>query len=102
MQAQRNALYGTQVGRHVLPGIAVAAGCAPHEYTLLIVKADRQAVELGFGQVFDVPFLQALAHALVERHHLFRGKSVVEREHGAAVSNLLELGQGRAADTLGW
>ena len=97
-----------QVGRHVLAGRAVTARRALDEPAALVAQRDGQSIDLELGDVAQVRCglrgrrqAQAAPDASVEGAQLVVREGVRQRQHRAAVANLVE-GAGRgAADALG-
>ena len=58
IEAQRDLADGADVLRHLLALLAVAAGGGLHQHARLVAQADRQAVELGLGDIGDHATLQ--------------------------------------------
>jgi hypothetical protein len=101
VQVQRDAAQGAQVGRHILAGAAVAARRATQQDTVFIGQADRQAVELRFGDVDHVALgSESFAHAAIEGGDLVIAEGVAQRQHRRRVRHRGEAGERRRADPL--
>ena len=83
-QAERHAADGPQVRGDVLAGRAVAARRARDERAVLVDQLDRDAVELGLGDVVDrARVAEEAADARLELLDLVAVHGVVERQHRA-------------------
>ena len=106
-QAQGDGADGAHVLRHVLAGLAVAAGGSLHQHAVLVAQVDGESVELELGGIDDgrVGFgtLEFAAHAGVEgTRALGRGVRLgADGEHGHTVGNRREALQGPASDAAG-
>ncbi|MDP9481800.1 MAG: hypothetical protein M3P84_01090 [Chloroflexota bacterium] len=86
-----------QVGRDVLAGRAVAPGRTLDEAALLVVEADREAVDLELCDVAEVRRgfggrrqAEATAHPRVEGPQLVVTEGVAQRQHRPAVGDFRE------------
>ena len=80
-QAQRDVADGLEVFGDVLAGLAVAAGRATHQQTLLVEQRYRQAIELGLAGVGGLFHQQGLADAAVEVAQLGLVVALAQRLH---------------------
>ena len=101
-ERQRQRAHRPQVGADVLAGVPVAARRADAEYAVFVRKADRQAVELGLGRVFDPLDTERLARAPVEGLDLAGAEGIVQRQHRQAVRDRVEFAGRLGADPLRW
>ena len=105
-QAQRDLAQRAQVLRNVLAGGAVATRRTAHQQAVLVAQADRQAIELQFGGIFDwwraLAQLQFAANARVEVQCAARSGIGLglDRQHRHVVHHRCELRQRLAADAL--
>jgi hypothetical protein len=102
-EAKRKGPYRPQVRRDVLAGGAVTARRAVDEDSVLVSQADRQAVNLEFGDVVYVLRLgqrQEILHALVEGEQFVAVEGIGEAEHGVDVGDSAERLQRRCTHPL--
>ena len=104
---RRDGLDRAQVRGDVLAGRAVAARRALDEAAALVAQRDREAVDLQLGDVAEVRGrlgrrrqAEAAPDAGVERPQLVVAERVREREHRAAVADLVERARELRADAL--
>src|SRR5438067_2490089 len=103
-QLERDAVDRAYVGGDILADFAIAAGRGPRESAVLVAQADREAVELELGGIFDGwlvgPELELAADARIE----LGGAGVLgvrlgaDGEHGDVVAHRGEILGRRAAD----
>ena len=102
-EPERNGTDGAHVRGDVLAPRAVPARCRHREPPALVPQADRNAVELGLGDVLDLlpfPELEPLAHAPVEVGDSRLVEGIGEGEHGHLVDDLGEPLERGAPDPL--
>ena len=106
LQPQRNLADRTNVLRHVLAGLPVAARGRLHQHAALVTQADRQPVELQLARVLDrrvaVGQLELPANACIEiaRAIFARIGLGADAEHWHRVAHRGEAREHRAADPL--
>ena len=104
--AQRYRADRAQVLRHLLAHLAVAAGGSAHQDPVLVDERDREPVDLGLGDEADVAHLDSLARQIaLAAHHpgceLLLVAGVGQRQHRLQVTDLVELVERLAPDSLG-
>ncbi len=105
VEPQRDRADRTEVVGHVLADFPISAGRAALEHSVAINQRDRQAVDLGLGDVLELGVVdplprQVVAHPLDPRPQLIRGAGVGEREHRLRVPDLDQIADGLTADPL--
>ncbi len=108
LQAIRNRFDRPKVGCHVLAGRPVTAGRALDKPAALVAEGDREAVDLELRDVAEVRRVlrrrrqpEPAPDAGVERPQLVVTERVAERQHRAAVADLVECRADRPAHALG-
>ena len=105
VEPQRDRADRAEVVGHVLADFPVSAGRAALEHAVAIDQRDRQAVDLGLGDVLELGVVdplprQVVAHPLDPRPQLVRGAGVGEREHRLRVPDLDQIADRLTADPL--
>ena len=95
----RNLADQADVGGHVIPAGAVAAGNRPHEMAFLESERDRHAVDFWFDDEFEACAAEGLVKTVAEGAEVGFVVSVVERQHRRLVVGLLEAFRLVVADT---
>ena len=90
-----------QVVGDVLPGLAVAAGRAEHEFAVAVHQAHGQAVDFQLGDHAEPLAVQQVGDAAMPRLQVLAAEGVGQAEHGYGVFDLGEPVGGAAADHLG-
>ena len=102
-QRVRQVAHGTQVGGHILAGLAVAPGGAEDKPAPVVMHCRREAVDLGLavehhrlvpGQIEEAP------DPALELGEVIVIEGVAEREHGPGVADLGEARGWRRAHTV--
>src|SRR5699024_2713887 len=81
---------------------AVSPGCASYEQAVFVSKAEGNAIELEFSNIFIRFVPEDLFDPLVKISKLFLGIGIAQRQHGILVVNRGELFGNGAAHPLGW
>ena len=98
-QLVRDVLDRGNVLGDILAHYAVAAGGAAHQLAHAVFKADRQAVDLGFDDIFRLD--TGLPHAGVKLAQFVKGERILQALHLDGVGHFAELAAGCAAHVLG-
>ena len=95
---QRYRRNRSDVGGDVFSGVAITPGGSAGQQSVLVMQADRKAIELGFADVFNGVFgVQAVADPAIEVPQFVFAESVVQRQHRQPVGHFGEAGVAGAA-----
>ena len=99
-EREGNGADGLDVGGDVIAYLAVAARGGACQESLLVEQGEGDAIDFGFDHIVPGLVGQLAVKERVEVDEIVAGVGLVEAHHGRAVANLLEGGEGRAADAL--
>lgn len=101
-QLERNGRNGSDVGGDILAGVTIAAGGGPNQQPVLVVQADRQAIQLGLADVLHAVLgTQALTHPAIKVPQFVLTESIVQRQHRDPMDHFGKTGLHAAAHTPG-